>query len=95
MGYEICKKTGKRCYSKVDAQYTVNQARRKHWRNSIKNVPKRVYYCKACGAYHLTKEEAKYDNGNKRKKVSERYSDERRRIERMEESIFRYSREYR
>jgi hypothetical protein len=95
MEYEICEKTGKRCYSLKDAQYTVNQATRKHFKNTIKNVPKRVYYCRSCRAYHLTKEKAKYDGNKKRNQLSTRYSNERRRIERMEEDIYRYSREYR
>ena len=94
MEYEVCPRTHKRCYSKTDAQYTVNQARRKHWRNTIKDVPKRVYLCQFCGAYHLTKE-AKYDRGKERKALSTRYTCERRRIKGMEEIIYRYSREYR
>ena len=95
MEYDICSKTGKRCYSKEDAQYTVNLARKKHWRNCAANIPKRVYYCKTCGAYHLTKEKAKYDNSKKRNALSVRYSNERRRIKGMEEDIYRYTREYR
>ena len=94
MEYKICEKTHKRCYSKTDAQYTVNLARKKHWRNCAADVPKRVYFCEFCGAWHLTKEEAKFDNGKKRKSLSTRYSNERRRIKGMEEIIYRYSREY-
>lgn len=94
MEYLVCHVTNKRCYSKTDAHYTVNQARRKHWRNTIKDVPKRVYLCQFCGAYHLTKE-AKYDRGKARNTLSNRYSNERRRIKGMEEIIYRYSREYR
>ena len=95
MEYQVCSVTNKRCYSKTDAQYTVNQARRKHWRNTIKDVPKRVYLCRFCGAYHLTKQEAKNDRGKTRDTLSTRYSRERRRIKGMEEIIYRYSREYR
>ena len=94
MEYRFCEKTGKRCYSKTDANYSVNQASRKHWRNSIKNIPKRVYFCRFCKSYHLTKQEAKHDYGKTRNKVSARKADERRRIKGMEESIFRYRREY-
>lgn len=94
MEYRICTKTKKRCYSKTDAQYTVNMARKRHWKNSAPNVPKRCYYCTSCRAWHLTKEEAKYDRGKKRKALSTRYSNERRRIKGMEEVIHRYTREY-
>ena len=94
MEYKTCPVTHKRCYSKTDAQYTVNHARRKHWRNSIKDIPKRVYLCRFCGAYHLTKQEAKHDNGKTQNAISTRLTDERRRIKRMEEVIYRYTREY-
>ncbi len=94
MEYEVCNITHKRCYSKVDAQYEVNLARKKHWkRSSRKCVPRRVYKCEFCGAYHLTKE-TKYDYGKTLHRVSTRNTNERRRVKRMEESIFRYRREY-
>lgn len=48
---EICPATGKQMYSRKDAGDTVRSAK-KNGRN--KRVPMRVYYCKACGAYHLT-----------------------------------------
>lgn len=91
---ELCETTGKRCYSKKDAQSEVNAASRRHWANQAKHIPKRVYLCPFCKAYHLTKQEAMYGRHEKRKKNERRHTDERRRIKRMEESIFRYSREY-
>lgn len=95
MEYEKCSVTKKRCYSKVDAQRAVNLATKKHWKNKNPVVPKRVYFCRFCSSYHLTKEAVKHDGNKKRKTLSFRHTDERRRIERMEEDIFRYSREYR
>lgn len=95
MEYETCARTGKRCYSRVDAQYLCNMATKKHWQYTKKDVPKRSYLCPFCHAYHLTKEKAKYDRNKKRNKLSARHTSERRRIKRMEEVIYRYSREYR
>lgn len=63
MEYEVCEATGKRCYSKTDAQTFVNAARKKHWNNQAKHIPKRAYRCKTCGHWHLTKEENVYDHG--------------------------------
>ena len=94
MEYEICEQSGKRCYSKVDAQRTVNLATKKHWKNKTADVPKRVYLCPFCSSYHLTKEARKNDGHKERDKRKTRYSNERRRIERMEKDIFRYRREY-
>lgn len=95
MEYELCSKTGKRCYSKTDAQRAVNLATKRHWKNKMAVVPKRVYLCPFCSSYHLTKEAKKHDGNKKRKALSTRYTDERRRIKRMEEDIYRYTREYR
>lgn len=95
MEYQICEKTKKRCYSKTDAQYTINLANKKHWKHCPSDIPKRVYYCKFCKAWHLTKEKAKYDGNKTKAKRKTRFADERRRIERMETIIHRYTREYR
>lgn len=94
MEYEKCSVTGKRCYSKVDAQRTVNLATQKHWKNKTSVVPKRVYLCPFCSSYHLTKEAVKYDGNKERNRRKTRYSNDRRRAERMEKDIFRYRREY-
>ena len=93
MDYQICQKSGKRCYSKHHAQSVVNLATKKHWKNKNSVVPKRVYFCYECGWWHLTKE-IKKDGNKAKRKSAERYSNERRRAERMEEDIFRYRREY-
>lgn len=95
MEYTTCERTGKRCYSKTDANYAVNQASRKHWHNGIKNIPKRAYLCRFCGAYHLTKEKAKHDHNRKKNALSARSADDRRRAERLDKVIQRYTREYR
>lgn len=94
MEYEKCSVTGKRCYSRVDAQRTVNLATRKHWKNKTADVPKRVYLCPFCSSYHLTKEAKKHDGNKERNRRKTRYSNDRRRAERMEEVIFRYRRKY-
>ena len=95
MEYTYCNKTGKRCYTKKDAQYAINLATKKHWRRTMADVPKRIYFCYEWGWWHLTKEATKYDGHKTREKKQTRYSNERRRIKRMEDDIYRYSREYR
>lgn len=90
-----CDFEGKRCYTLKDANTLVNAARRRHWDNEAKHIPKRAYFCKRCGYYHLTKSLVKHNGNKKRKTVSFRNTNERRRIERMEEDIRRYTREYR
>lgn len=60
----ICKETGKRCYTKREAGLVINgskknvyvghhQLLKRNHRNS-KNIPRRKYYCKDCGFYHVT-----------------------------------------
>jgi len=95
MEYRICEISGKRCYSKTDAQRAVNQATSRHWKNKAADIPKRVYLCPFCSSYHLTKEAKEHDGNKERNKSKTRYTDERRRAERMEKIIFRYTREYR
>ena len=89
-----CDFEGKRCYSLKDANTLINMARRRHWDNEAKRIPKRAYFCSKCGYYHLTKS-VKHNGNKKRKTVSFRNTNERRRIERMEADIRRYTREYR
>lgn len=52
----ICIKTGKVCFSKKDAGDTIRRLseRRRNRTGRKKIVPKRSYYCKFCGTYHLT-----------------------------------------
>ena len=94
MDYTICEKTGKRCYSKQHAQSTVNAATKKHWKTKAPVVPRRAYFCYECGWWHLTKG-FKFDGNKAKRKMERRYTNERRRAERMEEDIYRYTREYR
>jgi hypothetical protein len=48
---DICVKTGKRMYSAREANSAKNSAGNLH---HTKQIPLRAYYCKHCGAYHLT-----------------------------------------
>lgn len=50
----ICKKTGKICYSSKEAGNVIR--RLKFSKGGVKNkkIPKRQYYCCWCGTYHLT-----------------------------------------
>lgn len=95
MEYLICSTSHKRCYQKKDAQYTVNLANKKHWKNRPSKIPKRIYYCNDCGYYHLTKEVVYNEGRDKRKARARRYTDERKRLKRMDADIHRYTREYR
>ena len=91
----FCPKTGKQIYTtKKDAQTVVNGARVKHWENQAKKIPKRVYKCPFCDYYHLTKEIPENERKRTKAKSERRYTDERRRVERMETVIRRYRREY-
>ena len=95
MTYEICETTGKRCYDKVSANTEVNTAIKKHWKTRAKKIPTRVYFCTHCNHYHLTSEVRRDEGRGRIKRREKRQSDERRRIERMETVIRRYTREYR
>lgn len=47
---EICVATGKVCYSKRDAGVAI-----KRCRHSKKDrIPRRIYFCRECGWWHLT-----------------------------------------
>ena len=91
----ICKISGKVCYTtKREAQTVVNGARIKHWENQAKRIPKRVYECPFCKTWHLTKEIPENEKRRTEKDRYKRYTNERRRIERMETVIREYTREY-
>lgn len=47
---DLCFATGKVCYSKREAGVTL--ARCRHSKRN--RVPRRIYFCKECGWYHLT-----------------------------------------
>ena len=52
-----CYSVGKVCYTAREAGGVINNARRHHYSTDDKrgkNIPKRKYYCKECGFYHLT-----------------------------------------
>lgn len=49
----ICQ-CGKQCLSRKAGYELVSWLKEKnHWRH-LKKIPKRVYYCPECGAYHVT-----------------------------------------
>ncbi len=56
MTKEICEVTGKYCFSRKEAGEKISYYKNNHlkWRERGENIPKRSYYCKYCGAYHLT-----------------------------------------
>lgn len=72
----------------------MNGARIKHWENQAKRIPKRVYECPFCHKWHLTKEIPINERERAKKERTQRYTNERRRIERMETVIREYTREY-
>jgi|WetSurMetagenome_2_1015567.scaffolds.fasta_scaffold128020_3 hypothetical protein len=59
-----CPDCGKRCYSEREANSALKAAKRGTStrmsgktiviRSGSKNIPKRKYFCKYCGTYHLT-----------------------------------------
>ncbi|MBQ0168008.1 MAG: hypothetical protein KBT02_12955, partial [Treponema sp.] len=60
----LCIETGKICYTEREAGIVMNKARKhsyeghmkthkEHYANS-KEIPRRKYWCKACGFYHVT-----------------------------------------
>lgn len=95
MSEKRCSFENKKCYTQKEASALINMARKHHYAEKAKHIPKRAYYCNKCGFYHLTKEAVKHDGNKKRNSLSFRNTNERRRIERMEADIRRYTREYR
>ena len=96
--WEYCEATGKRKYTKKAAQTEINTATKKHWKNRAYKIPKRCYLCDFCNFYHLTSEvsiNAKRRKEREHLESAGRRVNERRRIERMETDLRRYSREYR
>ena len=52
-----CVFEGKVCYTEREAGIVMNNAKRHHYGiddKRGKNIPKRKYFCKKCGFYHLT-----------------------------------------
>lgn len=56
ISYSICFESGKRCYTREQAGRFINMTKgynhKRHTKN--KQIPKRCYYCKDCGMWHLT-----------------------------------------
>lgn len=65
-----CEETGKVCYTEREAGEAISNFKRHihagshHWikadHSNSKNIPRRKYYCKDCGYYHVT-HKALYD----------------------------------
>ena len=76
---QICKETGKNCYSRRIANELVNSQKhhkKKNVRITKVKIPLRSYYCEFCKSYHLTSMPfhrlVKYDL-KKRKSLKEIY----------------------
>lgn len=52
MEKEVCSVTGKRMYSRKEANNLKNSATKRP--NAKRKIPMRSYYCSYCGTYHLT-----------------------------------------
>ena len=55
--YIRCLKEEKVCYTEREAGIIINEARRHHFNcddKRGKRIPKRKYFCRACGFYHVT-----------------------------------------
>lgn len=76
---QICKETGKNCYSRRVANELVNSQKhhkKKNIRINKRKIPLRSYYCEFCKSYHLTStpfhRKVRYDL-EKRKPLKEIY----------------------
>lgn len=69
--YEYCEVMHKRCYSKQDAGYTVNFAKKhkSNRRTPTGKVPIRYYLCQFCNKYHLTSENKRYHQKRRMKDI--------------------------
>ncbi len=56
---------GKLCLSERQANEMLKGAKRNDRKRTGKKIPKRKYYCQACGYYHLTSESEKDYESNK------------------------------
>jgi hypothetical protein len=55
--YICCKAEEKICYTKREAGIAINSAKKHYYSNERKRgkiIPKRKYFCKDCGFYHLS-----------------------------------------
>lgn len=55
----ICNYTGKQCYTQKAAGIVLRGAKNHKQRGSV--IPRRSYFCKECGYYHLT---SSFDKGS-------------------------------
>ena len=59
-----CESEGKICYTEREANEALNGAR--HHGRRAKKIPKRKYFCKECGCFHLTSQKSDKDSCLKR-----------------------------
>lgn len=74
--YVTCVESGKVCYSGREAGEIINSGKRHH-RSDLcgrsKEFPRRKYFCKDCGYYHLTSMKAEYSESAKCGNWNENY----------------------
>lgn len=68
MERSVCPETGKLCFTREDAGSVLNYTKRNRFGKSI---PKRCYFCEACGMWHLTS--MPFVGNHRRKKRIRRY----------------------
>lgn len=54
----VCESSGKRCYNGREAGRIINACKRHRNNDHLgrnKDLPRRKYFCKECGSWHLTK----------------------------------------
>jgi hypothetical protein len=51
--YPLCI-CGKRCLSRREANQGIADAKKANHFKHLKKIPKRTYFCRLCGTYHLT-----------------------------------------
>lgn len=68
----ICGHTGKRCYGKREVGDVIKCAKnKKHHRRS--RIPKRSYFCKTCGFWHLTSSSDTMNEKNRHRQMKKIY----------------------
>jgi len=81
----ICPVSGKICLSAREAGEVINNAKHHHEHRTYSNstgIPKRKYYCRDCGTYHVT-------HFNKQKNEKARRTLENKFYKEYEENLFR------
>lgn len=69
---KYCPACGKRCYSERQAGYILNSLKRHHSNDHLgrnKEVPRRKYFCRDCGNFHLTHMSKYYTEDEREKRA--------------------------